>query len=687
MIHMTFPTSSSAWDKLEIRQINGVWLLGPDLFARDGDGKPLSPIASAFPKYRTIVSGRGIHAMQASLMVEFARQISAEAVDRPSTAQLEEAVYGDAVALLVRDPILLIRANPGAMDRVFAADELIQRILPKDRIQFTGMHHPEVRKRLRANGEIWRFSPPPRSTAEMGEYIKASRVRVGTGLTYYYNAPTGGRFLTYEEYTRIRPLICEDREEALRMVREIIELSQLVNNQGNPELSLFLPAGVTLSVAYLTRVVMVLDEAPYPEQARDVEELFDRFGYFFSRAAGHELTKDDESCDRWRTTMFCRLYDLDEKCLEESELGLSPEFHLNVRWLPGARIQGKSLTFEANTDHHTRHIIDDYWKNQDDIQYINIGRVELPLTDRDSSDEDREVHVAAIGLADETEDIRLVRLMKWSVMHRLREDVSLDEAIRETILYRDYIFDRLRAIRALGCPIVHYREIRFEEEVHGVGRIPVFFFERSYVPGIVSHRIPLGLYGRRGFVVRLARLLGTAAAMSLALGRVSRKDGRLYFDDGDEVIQLGEDDMPERLVIVETTGSFTDPSSALEALLPDCLIRLAIHLGKARSQGCGKDETSAAVRVFAEALSAELRRMLSLMRHPTSTIRDLFADKSNEPGGIRSIWQSILNRLDSTDPNRLLILVRDSRELAPFAFTPGSAPPRSGASVPRSIPS
>jgi hypothetical protein len=168
--------------------------------------------------------------------------------------------------------------------------------------------------------------------------------------------------------------------------------------------------------------------------------------------------------------------------------------------------------------------------------------------------------------------------------------------------------------------------------------------------------------------------------MSLVLGRVSRKDGRLYFDDGDEVIHLGEDEMPERLVIVETTGSFTDCDSALEALLPDCLIRLAVHLGKARSQGCGKDETSAAVRVFAEALSAEVRRMLSLIRDPSSIIRNLFADRTNEPSGIRSRWEGILNRLDSTDPDRLLTLARDSLELLPFAFTTGTGPPRLGPS-------
>jgi len=39
--------------------------------------------------------------------------------------------------------------------------------------------------------------------------------------------------------------------------------------------------------------------------------------------------------------MFCRLYNIDERMLEELALGLSREFHLNVQWLPGARLNGE----------------------------------------------------------------------------------------------------------------------------------------------------------------------------------------------------------------------------------------------------------------------------------------------------------------------------------------------------------
>ncbi len=76
-------------------------------------------------------------------------------------------------------------------------------------------------------------------------------------------------------------------------------------------------------------------------EASEAERLFEDVADAFARAAGPELRADDENCLAWRTTMFCRLFDIDETTLEEYALGLSPEFRLNVRWLPGAHFDGE----------------------------------------------------------------------------------------------------------------------------------------------------------------------------------------------------------------------------------------------------------------------------------------------------------------------------------------------------------
>src|SRR5208283_729569 len=199
---------------LEPREKMGITFIGPDFFATDEKGDLLSPIASVFPKHRTIVSVRGIHAYHASIMLELLKQKSPEKNLR-EVKELDLEICKDAVSLFFRGALILVRSDPTAMERVFAADQILQSFFPRERIQFTGLHIPEVRKQLRLRGESWRMSPAPRSVEEICSHVLASKVQVSTGLTVYYNAPTGGRFLTYDEFIRIRPLLEHDRTEAL----------------------------------------------------------------------------------------------------------------------------------------------------------------------------------------------------------------------------------------------------------------------------------------------------------------------------------------------------------------------------------------------------------------------------------------------------------------------------------------
>lgn len=650
----------------EPRRINDVTILGPDFFTVDSEGKSLSPIASVFPKYATIVTGRGIHAMQAAMMVEFLRKHFSETGRGDLSGEEEAEVYQNAVSLLVRDSIVLIRSEPGDMDRIFAADEILQRLLPKERIQFTGIHLPEVRKTVRFHGESWRISPPPRSIREIDDYIRSNQVHVHTNTLFYHNPPRGGRFLTYREFMRIRPLIRENREEALERLREIVHLTRLTNNQGARELSFFLPIGKDLSTDLLERLICLLERTCSCEPFNEAENLFDLFAASYAEVAGPELTTDGEDCTVWRTTMFCRLYDINENMVEEWTLGLSPEFRLNVRWLPGARIIDHQLLFEPNAEHRIRSLITHFWQTWTNLVSVNVGRVEAAQTDRDRAGEQREVYLVVLGLADGTENIRLVRMMKWDVMHRIKIGIPLNQAVAMTFEYRDYIFDRLKAATALDVCIPSFTEIRLEEEPHGLGVIPVFFFDRRYVSGMATDKIPSAQYGRQGFIVRLARLLGVAAATSLVLGRASPRTGQIYFDDGDEVIQFDAEGFPVKLIITETTGSFTNWSTPISTILPCCLEHLAGHLIKAQEKGISHEELTAATEAFADGLITEIDRMQCLLKTPSSRLRALFEDRSQEPGGIRCRWEGVLNRLEMTDTAELRRMIAESPYLRPF---------------------
>lgn len=660
--YMSFFTDTFTFTgSLEPREKEGITFIGPDLFAKDDKGNLLSPIASVFPKYRTIITVRGIHACHASAMLELLKLKSPQ--ESVKDADLEFGIYQDAVALLIRNDIILIRSDPEEMEHIFAADEILQRFLPKERIQFTGLHLPEVRSKLRHRGESWRMSPPPRSLCEIGEYVRSSKVQVTTGLTVYYNAPTGGRFLTYAEFAGIRNLIEQDPPEALARLKEIHNLLQRVNNWGSKELTFFLPAGRTVDFEELGYLISLLQGRPDPGNSSEALAIFDRLAEKFSRSAGPELTIDVESNAVWRTTMFCRLYDINEQEMEEWALGLSPEFHLNVKWLPGASVSAQDLHFHSGVSRRVQGLISHFWNRSGGFKSINIGHVEVSQSERDISGEERDVYLAVMTTGECQEAIRLIRLMKWDVIHRIKMGVPLEKAISMTLYYRNYIFDRLHAAAQLGFPILSYNEIRLEEEIPGLGQVPAFFFDRRYVPGVVTDKIPLSFYGRRRFILKLSSLLGAAATFSLVLGRASPRTGKIFYDDGDELIQFDTSGIPTCLINIETTGSFTDWTTPIVSMLPQCLVRFRAHLNKALERGVPHPVVEESITLFADALIDKLKDVRETVFSPFSTLRDLFKNREPEPGGIRNRWEGIISRLENTDPEELRRSILSSEEL------------------------
>lgn len=655
------------------RECEGITFIGPDLFAEDEEGKLLSPIGSIFPYYKTIITIRGIHALHASIMLEYIREKLRQSGGKLDLEE-ENRIFEDSVALVIRDEYLLIRSDPDRMDHIFAADEIIQTFLPKDRIQFTGLHLPVVRARLRQRGESWRMSPPPRSVSEIAHYVRSSRVQVATGLTVFYNAPTGGRFLTCEEFMRIGPLLHQDAGEALARLREIVHLFERTNSWGNRELSFFLPADKRLDYDGIIRTISLLEDHSAPVRIKEIEVAFNQFASLFAETAGPELSVDDEENVVWRTTMFCRLSNLDEHEMEEWTLGLSPEFLLNVKWLPGATVVQDQLRVDPCTCPRVKGLLTHFWEQSGGFVSINLGRVRVSQSGRDITGEERDVYLVVMAARDGHESIRLVRLMKWDVVHRIKTGVPTSQAIAETLHYRDYIFDRLMAAARLGFPTLSYSEIKLEEDIPGLGKVPSFFFERQYIPGTVTDKISFSCYKRPEFIVNLATILGSAAAFTLVLGRASPRTGQIFYDDGDELVQFDACAMPKRLVIIETTGSFTDWTTPMISLLPQCLERFRTHLQKAMAGGVPRAALVDAVAAFAESLSSKIGRVKVIAS--SGSVKDLFKDRFYEPGGIRDRWEGILVRLEKTDPEELRACILNNPELDPRALR-ARAPVRS----------
>ncbi|NTW36126.1 MAG: hypothetical protein HGB17_08350 [Syntrophobacteraceae bacterium] len=648
------------------RQINGVTILGPNLFDQDPEGRLLTPIASIFPTHRLLVTLRGIHATQIAFAVGFLAETRSALNPEIINDNEETVFYEDAVSLLIREGVVLIRSEPEFMAKIFAADEVLQLLLPKQRIQFTGIHLAEVRRELRARGESWRISPAPHSVEEMVNHIRLSRVSVATGTTFYHSAVTGERFLTYQQFMSIRPLLREDRREALARLEEIVQLSALFNRESFPELSFFVRPERHLRAAGLTNLISILKDPDADDAIGETETLFDRFALSFATAAGAELMVDFEAHAPWRTAMFSKLFHIDMGAVEEWTLGVSPEFYLNVRWLPGANIVSGESVFEPEAPPRIRALINHYRNICSGLVSINLGSVEWAQTSRDRTGEEREVYLATLGFDDGRKEIRILRGIKWDVIHRLKIGLRLEQAIWETLQYRSYIFDRLKAFVELGIPIPPYAEIVLHDDFPSVGTIPVFFIERPYLPGIVSEKIPGTRYVQPEFLVRLAGLLGLSAAVSLIMGRACPRTGHIYFDDGDEVIQFDDQGLPERLVLSETTGSFTDWTTPLTTNLTHCLVHLAVHLDLAGLNGLEHREMASAVEAFTDGLVMEIGRMQRLLQDNPLHLKSLFADRSGEPDGIRHRWGRILGRLESADMLKMRRVVTQSPHLTSY---------------------
>src|SRR5208283_3708143 len=131
--------------------------------------------------------------------------------------------------------------------------------------------------------------------------------------------------------------------------------------------------------------------------------------------------------------------------------------------------------------------------------------------------------------------------------------------------------------------------------------------------------------------------------------RASPRTGKIFYDDGDELIQFNSGSIPVRLVIIETTGSFTDWTTPLLTLLPQCLTRFRAHLDKAIESGVPLQIIEEAVTVFAEALRDKLDAIKEIAFAPSSKTRTVFSDRTQEQGGIKHRWEGILDRLEATD--------------------------------------
>jgi hypothetical protein len=666
-------------------------LIGPHPFARDEQDRQITRIGTLFPAYGALWTQLpGVHAVQRLGFIERVNQRRAANGLAPLSLEEEEQLSAESVDLVFEADYIQIRPDPAHMELACRADELLQELVSKRQVRFLSVSDRRVRDALKHRGECWRLSSIPRTRKAKERMVFGSKVGIHGLPIYFYNRLTGTRWLTCQEFENLGNL---DDASLARHLQEIADHSMLRNRLGRLEVDFF--AADLRRFGARQFAGLVCEQLP-PEQLRaKFAELRAHF-----RSAVHEGFRTDDChnnawCQRILATLFL---EGNEAQTEQILSGLSPEFFLQVEWLPGGRFEEGEFLFDSIFDEAANHpedkelqrlcdprakgIIFNLIREYGDLEYVNVGCVPESLSiDRPQTEGRRGVFIAEFHSRSERSSIkRFMRLQKWGVWEHLDEGKDLLQSIKESDDYTDYWLDRRLGCRQLGMNMTRRVAMRrLSETYNGPNArfrgelIRTIYFEREYLPGIATDKLPLEKYTRPGYPPKLATLLGRAAASSMIVGRALESGKRPLFDDGDEVVQEGEDGLPAEIMVGDHSGAFGEYKLPLETF--------AAHYARPVNT---RDKVVPDPQVFAttylDAFRDQFLHIQGDYRKRRRAFDTLFKHCKYDPGGSFAYrWECVLRRLDQTNPYTLVEAIRQhiwvlNREPAQPAAAPQSTP-------------
>lgn len=648
-------------------------VIGPNPFAAGPDGSaPIARIGTLFPACRALVTRPGIHATQRLDFLALVNDRRRSAGQPELSPAEEEQLLPEAVDLIFEGGQVLIRPDPSRMDLAYAADELLAEsdALSRRRIRFLFAVDPAVRDAVQARGENWRISPLPRSAEEMNELIARSRVPIREDLQYYYNRYTGTRLVTCGQFAALESLA----DAALaRQLAEIARYGSALNGRARPEVAFFGADPARFGPADFAGATF--DQLPPAELRATYRELARRF----AAAVAPELRHDDPGAEAWRCHMLgALLAQADQTTTAELVSNLSPEFFLQIEWLPGGHSDEGEFILDPLYDELERHPDDDelrrlcdpltrsfifsYLREYGNLEYINLGRIGHSLSRvRPQTHGRRGVFLVQLKLHGHPAPLlRFIRMQKWGIRERLDEGKPLLQALLENEEYTDYVLDRRLGLRQLGMTLPpRIRLLRARETYQGANRevsgetIPVICFERDYLGGLATDKVPATRYQQPDYARRFAALLGRAAASNLIVGRANPRTRTAIFDDGDEVVL--EDPatrLPVEIVTSDPSGSFAD----YQRPLPEVAAEYARPVNSRAGLLPDPREFAAA---YLQALHDRFVHLQMEYRRRRRAFDHLFKHCRHDRGGSFAFrWECVLLRLDTTDAPALVAAIR-----------------------------
>lgn len=647
-----------------------VELIGYHPFAKDDKQRLRTRIATLFAGNRVLwTANPPFHMGQRLAFIdELNRQRAADGFP-PLSPDDEAELHRGAVDLIIEPDGVQIRPDPEQMEMAFAADELLQTFVSKRQIRYLRVNLPAVHDAIEKRGELWRITAVPKSLEERDKLIAGSRVGLFGDPIYYYNAITGTRWLTCEAFSRLG---ARDDFSLATYLQEIADHCGRQNRLGQPELDFF---AVDVGSFGASRFAgLNFKELP----ATELRDRYERLKNHFHAATFEPYRSDNPRHKPWFQRMFDALFmegnETRSNLLQE---GISHEFQLEVDWRPGGRFEEGEFLLdpiyeEARTnpddtalqelcDPRVQPIIYNLLREFADVEYINVARVPNSLSvSRQQRRGRRGVYIVVLRARSEAKLIkRFIRLQKWGVWEHLDEGKDLLSSIMESEDYTDFWLDRRLGCRQLGmnltCRVVMRR---LREPYQGTNQfylnraIHTPYFEREFLEGIATDKIPVDRYTRPGYALRLAALLGRAAVPSIIVGRSLEEGSKPVFDDGDEVLVEDAQGLPAYIYVGDHSGAFGEWKKPL--------LDYASYYARPVNY---REKYFSNVREFAEvyldAFREGFRHVQADYELRHRAFDAMFKHTHYDPNGSFAYrWEQVLLRLERTDLDQLIAEIR-----------------------------
>ncbi len=630
---------------MEVRKKDELTLYGPDLLEQDAEGNFNCTMADIFPGYRSIVVGTGLHV---NLALEF-MEVLAEERGRGLAESEKEKIFEDLVAVIRHGKHLVVRSIPGDMERVFGAAALLEQVVPVEVIRFTGSGDQMVREAFKRRGETWKMTPRYFTIEEIIGQIRLSVVSVSTKNRYYYLIESGGRLLTYQEFALIGESLSDQKVFRSR-IHEIVDLHQRKNFQFVQELDFFMVDQQKFDFSLISKLDEYLQKCRQWKEAeqKKARKMYDRALENFRSALEPDFKCDDPNNPVWRTYMYSQLKDIPPT--EESRLGVSGEFNMNINWLPGCRIEDSTVVMDAQVEDAVREILKDSFRFYGPLEHINLGRVMRSQSQKRAAGTYREVFIVVLKQKNTTvEQIRILRRFRRSTLYFLNRGYPLKEAERLADGYMQYTMDRWELLSMLGVvtPPIHCTTRK--EKLPGVGTLSTNYIDRAYVAGLATDKIPFYYFESVSFLRAFASLMGDAAGLNLIIGRSDPDSGTVFFDDGDEMLQFEEGNkVPTGIVLADFTGAFADVVSPLDRFAPfyiECLVGI---LRQVPVKTLNRRRLAETADLFVDSMTERIVKTRELLQPDSSldsTIKEMLADRKAEINPILMKWEKTLERM------------------------------------------